>query len=126
MRDYVIETNGYYLVPGMTSKNIASNDNIKKEQITGSSVPTKYELSANYPNPFNPSTSIEYAVPNDGMVTLKVYDVLGREVANLVNEYMPSGRYKITWDASKMASGIYVYRMTAGKFTTSRKMLLMK
>ena len=122
----MIETNGYYLVPGMTTKNIASNDNIKKEQITNSSVPTKYELSANYPNPFNPSTTIEYAVPNDGMVTLKVYDVLGREVANLVNEYMPTGRYKITWDASKMASGIYVYRMTANKFTTSRKMLLMK
>ncbi len=85
-----------------------------------------YSLSQNYPNPFNPSTSIEYQVASIEKVSLKVYDVLGREIKTLVNEIKSPGTYKITFDASELSSGIYFYRLTSGSFTQTRKMILMK
>ncbi|MBI5661945.1 MAG: T9SS type A sorting domain-containing protein [Ignavibacterium album] len=87
-----------------------------------------YFLEQNYPNPFNPITTIEYVIPNGvrDLVTLKVYDILGNEVATLVNEYRESGRYKIEFDANSLASGVYIYKLTAGSFVSNRKMLLIK
>ncbi len=90
------------------------------------SLPKAFALDANYPNPFNPSTTISYALPGTASVSLKVYDVMGREIAELVNETKPAGFYKITFDASKLASGVYIYRIEAGEFVQSRKMVLVK
>ncbi|MBZ0201137.1 MAG: T9SS type A sorting domain-containing protein [Ignavibacteriaceae bacterium] len=89
-------------------------------------VPGTFNLSQNYPNPFNPSTLIEFAVAERSNVTLKIYDVLGREVATLVNTTKNAGSYKVNFDASKLASGLYVYTLNAGSFTSSKKMMLLK
>ncbi|MBK9096982.1 MAG: T9SS type A sorting domain-containing protein [bacterium] len=90
------------------------------------SIPANFYLSQNYPNPFNPSTVIGYQLPVSGNVTLKVYDSLGREVATLVDEYVVAGSYEIEFDASKLSSGVYLYKLTAGNFTNSKKLLLLK
>ncbi len=89
-------------------------------------VPGTFNLSQNYPNPFNPSTFIEFSVAERSNVTLKIYDVLGREVAALVNATKDAGNYKVNFDASKLASGLYVYTLNAGSFTSSKKMMLLK
>ncbi len=89
-------------------------------------MPEKFELSQNYPNPFNPSTVIEFRVPNNGLVTLKVYDILGREVATLVNESKSSGAYKTAFNAEKLSGGIYFYRLQSGNFEVTKKMILIK
>lgn len=85
-----------------------------------------FELNQNYPNPFNPSTEISFSVVKDGMVTLKVYDILGREVAVLVNEELTNGKYSVTFDASKLSSGTYVYALSSNGYTVSKKMTVMK
>lgn len=89
-------------------------------------IPTHYNLSQNFPNPFNPTTTINYAVPQNGPVTIKLYDITGREVATLVNEVKNVGSYKIKFDASKLASGVYIYRMVAKDFVSVKKMSIMK
>lgn len=89
-------------------------------------VPTKYELAQNYPNPFNPSTTIHYQVPADGFITLKVFDLLGREVATLVNEEQKADYYKVTFDAGRLASGVYFYRLQAGDFTAVKRLMVLK
>jgi len=83
-------------------------------------------LVQNYPNPFNPSTTIHYEIPNNGFVTLKVYDILGREVKTLVNQYESKGRYDVNFNAVNLASGIYIYRLQSGSFISTKKMLLLK
>ena len=93
---------------------------------TLSSVPSDFALSQNYPNPFNPSTKITYALPRSGNVVLKVYNEIGKEVSTLVNEFKNAGTYEITFDASKLTSGIYFYRLTAGGFTSVKRMVLLK
>lgn|GEM_PF-421736 len=85
-----------------------------------------YMLMNNYPNPFNPSTNISYIIPEAGKVTLDVYDVLGRQVESLVNEYQERGSYTVRFNASNLASGVYFYRITAGKYVETKRMLLMK
>ena len=90
------------------------------------SVPLKFNLSQNYPNPFNPSTKISYSLPKESYVTLKVYDVLGKEVATLVNEKESAGNYEIDFDASGFSSGIYYYKLVAGNFSQVKKMILIK
>jgi len=80
----------------------------------------------NYPNPFNPSTKIIYSIKQDGLVTLKVYDILGKEIRTLVNEFVPAGNYEVEFNASQFPSGIYFYTINSGAFTQTRKMLLMK
>ncbi len=87
---------------------------------------TNFELFTNYPNPFNPTTTIAYQIPVDGVVTLKVLDVLGREVTTLVDEYKSKGKYNITFNASNLTSGIYIYQIKAGSFTKANKMILLK
>lgn len=89
-------------------------------------VPKNFELSQNYPNPFNPSTTIEYSIPKDAIVSLKIYDVLGKEVATLVNDQKTAGTYILNWNASNFSSGLYFYRLTAGEFTETKKMFLVK
>lgn len=86
----------------------------------------EYSLAQNYPNPFNPSTLIKFALPKSGKVTIKVYNSIGKEVATLVDSYKESGNYEVTFDAASLASGVYFYKMTAGEFTQTRKLLLMK
>jgi hypothetical protein len=88
--------------------------------------PTEFSLSQNYPNPFNPTTSIEYIVAGSEYVTLKVYDLLGREVATLLDEYKPAGSYEVEFDASHLSSGTYFYRLTAGAFVDTKKFILLK
>ena len=83
-------------------------------------------LHQNYPNPFNPSTSIQYAVSNRQFVSLKVYDVLGNEIATLVNEEKPAGSYEVEFDGIGLPSGVYFYRLTAGKFADTKKLILLK
>jgi len=85
-----------------------------------------FSLSQNYPNPFNPATIIKYSIAEPGLVSLKVYDVLGREVANLVNDFKSAGSYDITFNASGLASGVYMYKIESGSFVESKKMILIK
>jgi hypothetical protein len=101
---------------------------------------SSFSLEQNYPNPFNPYTTIHYTIPNvtlsvssraesrdeGSRVQLKVYDVLGNEVATLVNEYRSAGSYAVEFDASKLSSGIYFYKLQAGNFTATRKMVLIR
>jgi predicted GH43/DUF377 family glycosyl hydrolase len=88
--------------------------------------PINYNLFHNYPNPFNPSTIIKYQIPASGLVTLKIYDILGNEVATLVNEEKAAGIYKIKFNASNLASGVYFYRITARNFFSTKKFILLK
>jgi hypothetical protein len=90
------------------------------------SQPTEYKLSQNYPNPFNPSTRIAYSLPNDGFVSLKVYNTLGKEVSTLVSENKKAGSYEVMFDGSRLASGVYVGKMISAKYTSSIKMIIMK
>ena len=89
-------------------------------------VPTNHVLMQNYPNPFNPTTTIQYSIPKDARVSLVVYDVLGRQVAVLESEVKPAGSYTVSFDASRLASGVYMYRLQADYFTMIRKMLVVK
>lgn len=89
-------------------------------------IPSEYLLEQNYPNPFNPITTITYQLPKSGSVTLKIFDVLGREVKTLVNEQKEMGRYTVTFNASSFASGMYVYQLRANDYTSTKKMLLLK
>ncbi len=91
-----------------------------------SNVPENYSLSQNYPNPFNPTTTIRFSVKETGIVSLKVYNVLGQLVTSLVNEQKPAGTYEYSFDASNLSSGIYFYTIKAGDFSATRKMILMK
>ncbi len=89
-------------------------------------IPNQFILQQNYPNPFNPVTTIKYAVPSESPVMIKVYDLTGSEVATLVNEVQQPGTYDLKFDATKLASGIYIYRMTAGNYTSVKKMTILK
>jgi hypothetical protein len=96
------------------------------EDLSRGMLPTAFVLDQNYPNPFNPETKIEFSITRSSLVNLKIFDVLGREVAVLLNEKMPAGRYSVKWDASRFSSGIYFYRLQAGKFRETKRMILLK
>jgi len=96
------------------------------EQIEDELLPTEFRLEQNYPNPFNPSTTIRFALPKTSNVTIKIYDVLGRQVATLVDEKYQPGVYKIIFEAGELASGLYIYRIQTQSFTQSRKLMLLK
>jgi hypothetical protein len=89
-------------------------------------LPKHFALLQNYPNPFNPATKIKFMIPNTEQVNLKVFDILGSEVAMLVNEKKPAGSYEINFDASKLSSGIYFYKFQAGSYTETKKMILLR
>jgi hypothetical protein len=88
--------------------------------------PREYWLQQNYPNPFNPSTTIRYALPQAGYVTLKVYNLLGEEIAALISGRQPAGEHEVRWNAASLPSGVYFYRLQAGGFTMTRKLLLVR
>ena len=89
-------------------------------------VPTKYSLYQNYPNPFNPSTNIRFEIPRTSLVKLIVYDILGREVATLVNDKLGAGSYDVNWYGSGYSSGIYFYKLITDEYTDVKKMVLLK
>jgi hypothetical protein len=89
-------------------------------------IPADYSLSQNYPNPFNPATTIEFGLPEDAQVKVTVFNVLGQTVTALVDADMPAGYHVVSWDASDMASGVYFYRIQAGEYTATKRMVLMK
>ncbi|MBX7042381.1 MAG: FG-GAP-like repeat-containing protein [Ignavibacteria bacterium] len=95
-------------------------------EVVSIGIPDKYDLSQNYPNPFNPVTTINYDLPNDGIVTIKVYDIIGREVKTLVNEMKTAGYYKVQFNAADLASGAYFYQMQAGEFVAVKKFVVLK
>ena len=100
-------------------------------KVGGENRPLEYSLKNNYPNPFNPSTQIKYSLAQDADVTLKVYDMLGTEVAKLVNETQALGSYEISFNAENLSSGVYIYRITASNngrilFTDSKQMILLR
>ena len=113
-----------------------SNQTAEKLLLLGSDIPADVEdvktndmsfyLSQNYPNPFNPSTKIKYSIPQYGFVTLKVYDILGRVIATLVNEEKRAGNYEVNFHANNLSSGIYFYRIEAGGFTDTKKFILLR
>jgi subtilisin-like proprotein convertase family protein len=88
--------------------------------------PQQFSLDQNYPNPFNPTTTIQFSVPVQSLVTVKIYDILGREVRTLVNEAKTPGTYKVLFDGNGLASGTYFYRMKSGNFIETKKLLLLK
>ena len=89
-------------------------------------IPTIFKLEQNYPNPFNPSTKIKFAVPEKNNVLIKVYDILGSEVATLVNEEMDAGLYENDFNAAGLSSGVYLFRMEAGSYVDTKKMILLR
>ena len=100
------------------------NTPLKTGEIT--SAPTTYSLSQNYPNPFNPSTSIQFQVPGSNFVKLVVFDITGKEVETLINEFKQAGTYQVSFNAEGLSSGIYFYKLTAGKFSGVKKMILIR
>ena len=98
---------------------------VSVNQITNT-VPSEYSLEQNYPNPFNPSTIINFSISESEFVTMKIYNALGEEVFTVVNEFLNAGTYNVNFNAENLAAGMYVYKMTAGNFTSSKKMLLLK
>ena len=89
-------------------------------------ITTSFLLEQNYPNPFNPATNIKFQIPSTSFVTLKVFDVLGREVATLVNEEKTAGTYSAQWNAGSVASGVYFYRLKAGEYVATKKLILLR
>jgi hypothetical protein len=98
----------------------------KEIEVVINTIPNSYVLYQNYPNPFNPTTTITYQIPQAGLVTLKVYDAIGTEVATLVNQQREAGSYNITFNASKLNSGVYFYTLRSGDFTATKKLILVK
>jgi hypothetical protein len=101
-------------------------DGIVLDNPVEESVPSSYTLEQNYPNPFNPATTISYSIPKESQVSLKIFDVMGREVAELVTGRQSAGSYNVEFDASSLASGTYFYKLTAGDFISVKKMVLLK
>ena len=89
-------------------------------------MPTVYSLSQNYPNPFNPTTTIKFGIPKAGDVSLAVYDILGRKVAELINGNLTAGYHTVNFNATNLASGVYFYRIEAGDFVSVKKLMLLK
>ena len=132
--DYSISIGGnqlqYYVKAGYSTRELspASNTVTTSGIILQKSLTEEpnYYLSQNYPNPFNPTTAINYSIPFVGQVSLKVFDILGREVVTLLNEMEDAGTHKIEYDASKLMSGVYFYQIKVGSFVSTRKFILLK
>jgi hypothetical protein len=127
-----VDNEGNVFVTG-TSAGIETDDyaTIKYSQSTGieptyNQVTQRFTLSPNYPNPFNPVTHIEFQIPKTELVSLKIYSVLGQEIATLIDQPLAAGQHQVRWDAGNIPSGIYFYRLTNGKYDVVKKMLLIK
>jgi len=111
------------LVGGVWRRPLSEMTSVER---SSTDVPTDFGLEQNYPNPFNPATNIMYTVPGREYVNLTVYNILGEEIAILVDEEKTPGKYTVTFDGSKLSSGVYFYRLHAGKFNETREMVLVK
>ena len=98
----------------------------KEGEVKENTFMQEYSLKQNTPNPFNPTTKIGYSIKEDGLVTLRVYDVLGKQVAELVNDYRSPGSYEVLFDASNLASGVYIYSLNTKNYNQNKKMILMR
>ncbi len=110
-------------------KQIDLNGNFEYFELTNDvvvGIPNQYNLSQNYPNPFNPSTNIDFEIPQSGFVSIKLYDMTGKEVATLVNDFKPAGYYSINYSSGNISSGIYFYTLTSGKFVSTKKLNVIK
>jgi hypothetical protein len=105
---------------------VKTNDLLTGNVEIVSQTPTNFNLSQNYPNPFNPTTKISYALPKSGIVTLRVYDILGRDIVTLVNEYKNAGNYTVDFTSSNYTSGVYFYKLEVNGISEVKKMLLLK
>ena len=115
--------NNVYVVGGNTAKiNQGGVTSLSDDKLN----PDGFILAQNYPNPFNPTTTISFSIPSSGFTSLKIYDVLGNEVATLVNEVQPAGKYEVTFNASSLSSGTYFYKLQAGNFIETKKMILVR
>jgi len=115
LKNYAVQIQNWY-----------DNDLVTNVEETSPSIPTEFSLSQNYPNPFNPSTKISWQSPVGSWQSLKVYDVLGNEIKTLVDEYRSAGNYDVNFDASQLSCGVYFYRLLAGSFTQTKKMVVLK
>jgi hypothetical protein len=116
----------YNLINTQNDASVVAKRTYNDVGYTGQEIPVIYDLSQNYPNPYNPATTINYQLPKNGFVTVKVYDILGKEVATLVNEQKTQGRYAVNFNASHLASGVYIYQLRVNDYVSSKKMLLLK
>jgi hypothetical protein len=105
---------------------VITDQAVSKITVSGESIPTEFSLNQNYPNPFNPSTKISYSLPAASDVTVKIFNSLGEEIATLVNQKQEAGRYELNFNSTGLASGMYLYKIQAGSFTQTKKMILMK
>ena len=118
-----------YLFAGTSNQGIwrrPLSNLVSSVNLDNKNIPASFKLDQNYPNPFNPTTKIEFSIKKSGFVTLKIYDVLGKELATLVNENLPAGNFDVNWNAQNFESGIYLYRLQTNNFTDTKKMLLIK
>jgi hypothetical protein len=121
-----LDNNGYVYAGtgnGVWRRPLSEVTAVEENQIP---IPSSYILSQNFPNPFNPSTSVQYAISSRQFISLKVYDVLGNEIETLVNEEKPAGNYEVTWFAEQLPSGVYFYQLKMGNYMETKKMLLIK
>ncbi|MFH0991486.1 MAG: T9SS type A sorting domain-containing protein [bacterium] len=130
-------TNGIYKFYALATDNVGNSEMVRpalvQTTVSGvvgvagtTDVPLTYQLEQNFPNPFNPTTTIEFSLAQKTRATLKIYDMLGRELANLVDEIKTAGKYSVTWDAGRFSSGMYFYRLTSGDFVQTRKLVILK
>lgn len=122
---------GKYLVKGASDYLSRLNEILQSRfglnsDESNKTIPKEYHLHQNFPNPFNPTTTIRYDLPKDGLVQLEVFDILGRKITTLVNTRQSAGRYDINFDASNLASGIYIYKLQSGEYNSSKKMIFLK
>ncbi|HEY4612042.1 MAG TPA: T9SS type A sorting domain-containing protein, partial [Bacteroidota bacterium] len=123
----VIVTPGGHVLAGTAGSGIFRTVNpTTSVESVAATTPTRFSLEQNYPNPFNPRTNVGFRVAERGFVTLKVFDLLGKEIATLVSEELSAGTYSIPWDASSLPSGVYLYRLQTGAYTETKKALLVK
>jgi hypothetical protein len=121
--DRIIGDTGYERVSALAMRGDIA---VSVRELSNAATPTEYALYQNYPNPFNPATIIEFALPKASFVTLKIYDLLGNEVATLVAEKLPVGKHQRVWEAKGLASGVYLYRLEAGEFVQTKKLILLR
>jgi len=109
-----------------TNQNYFSIDGVQTDIQNKNEIPVEYDLLQNYPNPFNPETVIKYLLPISGFVSLKVYNLLGEEIVSLVNEFKSAGSYEVEFNGKELPSGVFIYRIQAGSYSASKKLLLVK
>ena len=116
-------------LPGLMARRlettVVGDDHLSGERLS-TDLPTHFSLDQNYPNPFNPATSISFSLPSKSFVSLKVFDALGREVSILLADELPAGTYERQWNAAALPSGVYFYRLQAGSFTETKKLLFLR